>query len=169
MREHSPNEAGTSAIDAAVLPRSRNSDRPANGEFRSQHRHKQLIGSIVGATGAETKCFWRSIRELTTEEGWWDAPREQPFRPDAFKIDRHARTVEIHEAVVTHPPSRKTLLSMGAFWFAMDCEEWDVLLFLHRPDQTRPAEINLGNWYYEALREHAAAPVSAEAGEGAVS
>lgn len=122
---------------------------------RSQERHKQLISSIVLKHGAETKSFWKAIRTLSEQEDWWEPPREQPFRPDAFKIDREASTVEIHEAVVTHPPSRNGLLCMGAFWFAMDCESWDVRLFLHRADQVAPTEINLCHWYLEIIRERA--------------
>jgi len=114
---------------------------------------------IVETRGAETKRFWPAIEDLARCEGWWDAPRVQPFRPDAFKIDRANQTIEIHEAVITHPPTEKTLLSMGSLWFALDSEEWDLKLFLHRPDDLTPAEISLCHWYYQLLDQ--AAPVFA--------
>lgn len=127
---------------------------------RSQQKHAELIDAIVEMHGAETKQFWPAIADLAESEGWWDAPRGQPFRPDAFKIDRTTQTIEIHEAVITHPPSEKTLLSMGSLWFALDSEEWDLKLFLHRPDDIAPAEISLCHWYYQLLGQASAESAS---------
>ena len=124
--------------------------------FRSQDRHKSLLAHMAQYRGLETKGFWKSLDRLAEDEDWFEAHRKQPFRPDAFKIDREARVVEIHEAVVTHPPSRRALLSMGCLWFDLDCEEWDLCVYLHRADQIAPVEIDMLHWYLQVVHISAA-------------
>lgn len=83
--------------------------------------------------------------------------RKHPFLPDAFRINRQTRRIEIHEAVNTHDVPARKLHIMGYFWFDWDAEcgnDWLPVLYIHKEGQTAPMQMDLCYWYYDLLRTH---------------
>ncbi|MBB4857033.1 hypothetical protein HNO88_000330 [Novosphingobium chloroacetimidivorans] len=115
-----------------------------------EDRHKLLIDQTVASfPGVQKAGFWPAMRTLYEE---LDLEfQKYPFNPDAFKVDRESKTVEIHEAVVTHAPTERCLCCMGWIWFDLDNALWGTKLFLHRYDQVTPAEVDLSYWYTRTL------------------
>lgn len=127
---------------------------------RDQTRHKALIAKIVASDeGFQDSGFWAAMRSLSDEiDG--DLPDKLSFIPDVFRISRHGKTVEIHEAVITHAPSLPALIEMGWLWFVFDGGGWDahgwkLRLFLHYPTAKDPSEVILSEYYHQLVEANA--------------
>lgn len=121
-----------------------------------------IAGLLANIPGLQKRGFWRTVIALAEEPQIDVELRKREFLPDAFRIDRESCVIEIHEAVNTHPPKRRALMAMGMLWYDFDSggwgeEQWDVKLFLHRNDTLTPAEVDLGFWWMENVRETAKA------------
>lgn len=102
--------------------------------------------------GIETQGFWAALRQLGEEEDLDFT--EQPFRPDAYRIDRAAKVVEIHEVVETHEPSVRVLRMMGLLYMDFDAEdEWCLKMYVHRRGYP-PVQADLFYWYLDCLAGH---------------
>lgn len=114
----------------------------ANQSNRRAAIHKALIAELQERfPEIQTKGLWAALRSLpdaeytqellASDDEWVVANR---FVPDAWAIDPVARTVAVFEVVSTHDVPQAKILRMIRLMWAIDQDEYDLVLF--RVDMT---------------------------------
>lgn len=119
---------------------------------RSQKLHKEDIQWLLDyQPDMQTERFWQAVKEIGDDfEGGFVS--RISFRPDAYRIDRDLKVVEIHEVVMSHEPKVDLFHKVASLFLAFDGdEEWSLRMFVHRRGQT-PTEVDLWYWYTDAVR-----------------
>jgi len=93
--------------------------------------HRAIVDAVVADRGLSTARFMESVIKAARLDATDTRESVSPaLIPDAYKIDRSSRTVEAYEVEVTSPVTGDKLERFAALAWELDCEEWDLRLFI---------------------------------------
>jgi hypothetical protein len=115
-------------------------------EQRVVSRHEQAIRDLLASDPRIMRNgFWAAVSELADDLDY--EIRLGGFLPDAYRIDREACEIVMHEVVDHCDLAPKKLASIGDFWMDWDGEgdtDWLPTLFVHRlAYPVAPQEVDL--------------------------
>lgn len=116
--------------------------------------HRAIVDAVVADRGLSTARFMESVIKAARLDATDTRESVSPaLIPDAYKIDRSSRTVEAYEVEVTSPVTGDKLERFAALAWELDCEEWDLRLFIvNRFGHVSPP-VDLLTVWHGSLRE----------------
>lgn len=123
------------------------------GEAMTTELHKSMVSKFV-AKGFKTGGFWKAMRARFpgADGADMDLRAHGRFVPDAWMITDDGAVI-LAEVGVTHPLSLRAFGEYIWFWFEMDCEGVDVVLFSMNSGGV--CAVDLRSAYYAKLSKEA--------------
>ena len=107
---------------------------------------------------AKTKGFRRELRQIAEADGWEELGDEARIIPDAFAIFPDRQRIELFEVEDSHPITPRKMQKLVDLWFHVDCEMWELILFVTDRYGLNEREIALVDYYYQRFVDMGAKP-----------